>query len=105
MISPFPPNLDRRLNRATAWASSWPAQRTSAAARSGITPGCASAPAPRRAPGGYGTDQQQENPVVLDWLRQQIGGHFDWSVADGIAQVDWITSFSDSGYLADGSGD
>jgi transcriptional regulator GlxA family with amidase domain len=23
------------------------------------------------APGGYGTDQQQENPVVLDWLRQQ----------------------------------
>lgn len=23
------------------------------------------------APGGYGTDQQQENPVVLEWLRQQ----------------------------------
>ncbi|HZH05692.1 MAG TPA: DJ-1/PfpI family protein [Lautropia sp.] len=23
------------------------------------------------APGGYGTDQQQENPVVLDWLRRQ----------------------------------
>lgn len=23
------------------------------------------------APGGYGTDQQQENPVLLDWLRQQ----------------------------------
>jgi transcriptional regulator GlxA family with amidase domain len=23
------------------------------------------------APGGYGTDVQQENPVVLDWLRQQ----------------------------------
>jgi transcriptional regulator GlxA family with amidase domain len=23
------------------------------------------------APGGYGTDQQQENPVVLNWLRQQ----------------------------------
>ena len=23
------------------------------------------------APGGYGTDTQQENPVVLDWLRQQ----------------------------------
>lgn len=25
------------------------------------------------APGGFGTDQQQENPVVLDWLRQQRG--------------------------------
>lgn len=25
------------------------------------------------APGGYGTDTQQENPVVLDWLRQQRG--------------------------------
>ena len=25
------------------------------------------------APGGYGTDVQQENPVVLDWLRQQRG--------------------------------
>jgi len=42
---------------------------------------------------------------ALDWLRQQVGGHFDWSVSGGTAQVDWITSFSDSGYTADGSGD
>ena len=42
---------------------------------------------------------------AIGWLRDQIGGHFDWSVVAGTAQVDWITTFSDSGYTADGSGD
>lgn len=27
------------------------------------------------APGGFGTDQQQENPVLLDWLRQQAAAN------------------------------
>jgi transcriptional regulator GlxA family with amidase domain len=35
-------------------------------------------------PGGYGTDQQQENPVVLDWIaRQKKGGALTTSVCTG----------------------
>lgn len=35
-------------------------------------------------PGGYGTDQQQENPVVLDWIaRQKRGGALTTSVCTG----------------------
>lgn len=35
-------------------------------------------------PGGYGTDQQQENPVVLDWIaRQKQGGALTTSVCTG----------------------
>lgn len=42
---------------------------------------------------------------AVEWLREQLGGHFKYSVADGTAQIDWITTFESSGYTADGSGD
>ena len=52
----------------------------------------------------YGVISDYSVLQALDWLRQQIGGHFRWSVVGGTAQVDWQTTFSDSLYTADGGG-
>lgn len=51
----------------------------------------------------YGEVKDMTVLAALRWLRDQIGGHFVASLVGGVMQVDWIDTFTDSGYTADGA--
>ena len=51
----------------------------------------------------YGSVVDMSVLQSLTWLRDQVGGHFKASLAGSTMQIDWITSFNDSGFIADGA--
>lgn len=52
----------------------------------------------------YGTINDYSVLEALGWLKEQIGGHFQASFVAGKMQIDWIDTFSDSTYSANGEG-
>lgn len=51
----------------------------------------------------YGSVVDMSVLQALTWLRDQVGGHFKASLVGSTMQIDWITSFGDSGFIADGA--
>jgi hypothetical protein len=51
----------------------------------------------------YGQINDMSVLAALRWLRDQIGGHFRASMVGGVMQIDWMNTFYNSGYTADGA--